>query len=569
MKEGFRQCMAWLHTWTGLVVGWILFFVFLTGTAGYIQIELTRWMQPERALQSKIIPSQQEQLAKAYQFLQQTPEAEDAVRWRVSFLAPERGAESLQASWSMPAAEGRRFGPTEERSLDPVTGQALLGQAEPRATSGGNALYRMHYALHYIPYDWAIRIVGICTMFMFAAIITGVITHKKIFKDFFTFRPAKGQRSWLDVHNVLSVIALPFYIMITYSGLVFFLNAYMPLAVPLVYGAGDKNLDRFYGELYQEPRTRSAKLKAVENKTLGQSVQYFVDVAPLLAQAQQKWGTHAVSSLNIYAAKGAEPARIEFYKNNSGSVERKRTTMQFDLTTGKKISDNTDQQEAAALQFGRVLLGLHEGTFAKPLLRWLYVLSGLLGTAMIATGLVLWTVKRRPKQIKAGKMTFGHALVERLNIAMVAGLPLAIGVYFWANRLISVSWAERAAWEVHCMYIALAFSLVYACCRPIVRAWFELLCLAALSYLLLPILNFMTTDRHLGVTLSHGDYALASIDFGFILFGALLAWAAYAVWRKRDMILKAPVAKRKVKTAEKVMLKSEVTSTNQNDGESS
>ena len=66
MKEGFRQSMAWLHTWTGLVVGWILFFVFLTGTAGYVQIELTRWMQPEKALQSNVIVPENEQLDKAY-----------------------------------------------------------------------------------------------------------------------------------------------------------------------------------------------------------------------------------------------------------------------------------------------------------------------------------------------------------------------------------------------------------------------------------------------------------------------------------------------------------------------
>ena len=23
MKEGFRQSMAWLHTWSGLLVGWV------------------------------------------------------------------------------------------------------------------------------------------------------------------------------------------------------------------------------------------------------------------------------------------------------------------------------------------------------------------------------------------------------------------------------------------------------------------------------------------------------------------------------------------------------------------
>ena len=32
MKEGFRQAMAWLHTWAGLIFGWLLFAIFLTGT---------------------------------------------------------------------------------------------------------------------------------------------------------------------------------------------------------------------------------------------------------------------------------------------------------------------------------------------------------------------------------------------------------------------------------------------------------------------------------------------------------------------------------------------------------
>lgn len=56
--------------------------------------------------------------------------------------------------------------------------------------------------------------------------------------------------------------------------------------------------------------------------------------------------------------------------------------------------------------------------------------------------------------------------------------------------------------------------------------------LAALAYLSLPLLNFITTDRHLGVSLLHQDYALASIDIGFIGIGLILAWATYKVWRE-------------------------------------
>ena len=31
-------------TWAGLLVGWVLFFTFLTGTLGYFDDEIDRWM---------------------------------------------------------------------------------------------------------------------------------------------------------------------------------------------------------------------------------------------------------------------------------------------------------------------------------------------------------------------------------------------------------------------------------------------------------------------------------------------------------------------------------------------
>ena len=65
----------------------------------------------------------------------------------------------------------------------------------------------MHYALHYMPYEVAIYIVGVATLFMLLALVTGIVVHKKIFVDFFTLRLGNGQRSWLDSHNSLSSAA--------------------------------------------------------------------------------------------------------------------------------------------------------------------------------------------------------------------------------------------------------------------------------------------------------------------------------------------------------------------------
>ena len=47
MKEGLRQSMSWLHTWSGLLVGWLLFAIFLTGTTAYYRDEISLWMRPE------------------------------------------------------------------------------------------------------------------------------------------------------------------------------------------------------------------------------------------------------------------------------------------------------------------------------------------------------------------------------------------------------------------------------------------------------------------------------------------------------------------------------------------
>ena len=46
-REGFRQAMSWLHTWAGLILGWLLFAIFLTGTLSFFKNEFNLWMRPE------------------------------------------------------------------------------------------------------------------------------------------------------------------------------------------------------------------------------------------------------------------------------------------------------------------------------------------------------------------------------------------------------------------------------------------------------------------------------------------------------------------------------------------
>lgn len=508
MKEGFRQSMAWLHTWSGLLVGWVLFMIFAAGTATYFRQEITQWMQPE-VLQAHAGP-----LAATHALNALHQKAPLANRWSIELPTPREPA--VRIGWvepPPPQAKNAR-GRFRTEFLDPATGAVL----HTRATRGGEFFYRLHFDLHYMPAVWARWIVGFCAMFMLVAIVSGVITHKRIFKDFFTFRPRKNQRSWLDAHNATGVLALPFHLMITYSGLITLMTLYMPWGVMTAYQGDQKafTADVFPQAVVPKPSAQPGTLTAVE---------------PLLAQAQARWGQPAgrVTVLNPLAAN----AVIEVQPVDERRISVNGPTMAFQGHSGALLSVRGDDAPAATTR--GVLYGLHVARFAEPWLRALFFVSGLAGCAMVATGLLLWAVKERQKhakQIRHGlPIGFGLRLVDGLNIGAIAGLPIAIATYFWSNRLLPLDLAERPQQEINAFFFAWGAATVLALIWPTRPMWRLQLVLGAGLFMLLPVLNALTTDAHLGITLPAGRWALAGFDLTVLALGLGLASAVWMLQR--------------------------------------
>jgi uncharacterized iron-regulated membrane protein len=78
----FRESMRGLHTWIGLIPSWILYFMFITGSVGYFNTEITHWMKPEIPYFNKMA-SQAEMLSMAEQRLKEV--APDANEWYIGF----------------------------------------------------------------------------------------------------------------------------------------------------------------------------------------------------------------------------------------------------------------------------------------------------------------------------------------------------------------------------------------------------------------------------------------------------------------------------------------------------
>lgn len=517
MKDYFRQSMAWLHTWVGLLFGSVLYFMFITGSAGYLDTEIDRWMNPELPASRLSAPAAQAARTALDYLGRRAPGAE---RWTIS-LPLDRNDPYLRVFWR--SARGAGVEANGNRLLDVATGEVLTG----RDTAGGQTLYRMHWQLHYLPRVISDSIVGIATMFMFIALITGVIVHKKIFADFFTFRPGKGQRSWLDAHNAASVFSLPFQLMITYSGLIFMMFIYMPLIAAAWYGLGEENRERFRDEVFEAPALLEAS--GVSAPLAG--------LDPMMAEARRRMAA-PMATLEV-THPGDSHARIVVRGDFAAGPLRAAHQLVFDGVSGELLAER-EAQSSDAKAFRDVMLGLHEGLFAGPVLRALYVFSGLLGAAMIATGTVLWTVKRRQRIEKTGLAPHaGLRMVERLNVATIVGLPVAICGYFWANRLLPADTGDRAAWEVNCLFLVWLLLFLHASLRPTTKAWQEQAWLAALSFALLPVVNALTTSRHLGYSLADGDWVMAGFDLTMLTLGLLFAGLAHYLRRRSSAFLVA------------------------------
>jgi uncharacterized iron-regulated membrane protein len=519
-----RQSQSVLHTWSGLVLGWILFGVFLAGTVSFWRDEISRWARPELApaIERTAV------LTGAMRFLAE--KAPGAKSWTIE-LPSERGAGTL-VRWQSQPKKGEK--PRYRRGFGNT--QWLDGEGRPvqvRETRGGDFFYRLHFDLHYVPVLWGRWIVGLAAMMMLVAIVSGVITHKKIFRDFFTFRPGRRQRNWLDGHNATAVLALPFHFMITYTGLITLMSLYMPWAAIANYGG----LEPMYRDLFPD--------KAVAER-VGRPAP-LPQLIPIVAQAERLWAGGHAASIRI-AEPGDAAQQVVVYRRLSDRIVDGSGPASFD---GGGMLLLGPVQQSAALATRGAMIGLHAGRFADVTIRWLYCLCSAAGTLMVATGLVLWTAKRREKLPDPTRPPLGFRIVERLNIAFIAGMPLAMTGFLWANRLLPVGMQGRADAEIGAMFQLWGVAIVVGLSLRPRLAWTLLFAATAAALAGLALADTVLTDTGLLASIAQSDWAMVGMELAFLILAFGLGWLARRCWvrpaqpvraRRRSAAALQPVA---------------------------
>lgn len=564
MLQNFRLSMTWLHTWFGLVIGFVLIVVFFFGSLSVFDREIDRWALPETRFAPQPMPSFDQVLLPALQRIE-PDEADYAANMatlhdtakgpmtpRLELPADEYWAYTthrdpvlrLGVGFGVPLAkdpEGHNH-IHGNATIDPRTGAAVRSD---QLKIGSEWFYPMHYSLHLNWMYLGVFIVGLAALVMMAALVTGVIMHRKIFREFFTFRPKKHtQRSALDLHNMTGVVALPFHFFFAFTGLVIF-AAYYYLPV-----------SQFQLKpLHDRHEVIEAQETGLPHQAAGVAAP-LSSVDAMVTEAKRRWAARDMAGEVGYLVVhhvGDANSYVSIYRAGSDRVALVGEGIHFKASTGEVLLEDPPRSPVA--EINEFLTGLHLQHFEHWFLRWLYVLGGLLGCVCLATGFIFFVEKRESAHAKAGGQ--GSRVVDALAVTTVTGMVIAAVGMLVVNRLLPADMAGKGDWEKLAFWGIWLLAMVHAFARsgPVAQArmnpaWREqcwtlaALCVAAVA------LNAVTTGDHLVRTVFIETYwAVAGVDLSLLVTAGLAVWAARQLGLRERTLPRASAHERSVEVA--------------------
>lgn len=375
------------HSAIGLVVGVLMYLICLTGTLATLAETFERWEQPE-----------------IQEFTEVTPAAIDtAIKQFRAEVEPN--PESLWVVFPTPELPRMHIAGTEQERFTRADGSLDA----PPVEGWTHMLRELHMQLHLPPAVGLILVSALGAM-LIGLIVSGVFAHPRLFKDAFRLRLGGSRRlKQADLHNRLSVWALPFHLMIGVTGAFYGLVGLLAFSAAFVWYDGDRDalFDAIYGA---DPVLQEQPLTANTAKAMSQFRQHSPHASPIYL-AIHKLNTEG-QFMTVAATLPGRLAYSEIYH--------------FDAA-----GEYLGSQELTSGPLGRQVLyslyRIHFGYFDGQLTRIVWFILGLSLTIVSVTGINIWLAKRNRED------GLDHAWV-----GFVWGTPLALSLSALASVLLAV-----------------------------------------------------------------------------------------------------------------------------------
>lgn len=453
-----------VHIWVGILSGLMLFIAFYAGAITMFEKPIQRWATPPSTLASpppleqsaallKAVIAEHPQAAKNHTVVvQPTPDMPARVIWQTG----SRRSGNITTFGASFAADGQ----LQVQKLESAPVSQLVDDLHQYV-----GLPTEHVIARYV--------MGTVAMLYAVALVSGlIILLPTLVKDLFALRIGKNiKRMWLDTHNALGLVSLPFHIVIALTSVVFaFHDPFYDAQDALAHKAGVP----FAGKEQHAPLPPGtvplspvALLKRVGSQTPG------LDIHSLTFREHDGRLEGTVTGVDI----------------RHGTRARTTSSTHFDPYTGKvDLHDLPGHQDGWNTAVNTFFM-LHFGSFGGNAMRWIYLLMGLAGAMLFYTGNLLWIESRRKKSRdgvtpQQRRNAVGvAALTVGVSLGCVAGISATLAVTKWLPAFTE----HLAAWHKGIYYVVFVGSVIWSFKRGAARAAHELLLVCAGITLLIPL----------------------------------------------------------------------------------
>jgi uncharacterized iron-regulated membrane protein len=534
MRQETVKKLYLVHSWVGAVTAILMFVITFTGAVAVFGApELKIWSYPIIHHPVDIDPIELESLIR-----QHASEVEPEYRDNINVVFPAVHSKELLLIYfeaKVVGDEGRMHKRWVHFEHDPRNLE-LLNRREGTPgeifkvfpTDMADFIIDFHAYLH-LPHPWGLVLTGILGLVLFASIMTGLLIHRKILRELFTFRPFRSLRLlWTDTHKVIGVWGVLFHSTIAFTGV--FLGFASVVLVPVaayVSFQGDEQalVDSVLPKI--EPQLTGEYSDINVAKVLSIVGEYGESNVGDVVSATILGGndSNALVVLNTLAGDGVTAKVLQFHANTA--------VLEVSHTTYSRIGGIS----APILD---VMRPLHFGNFGGLPVKFLWAFLGL-GTSLLAlSGMMIW-IERRAYGPSGKLSQKNYYRISRMSVSVCGGLLIATALLFYSQLFLDTADENLGFWFkaifFFSWFVVGLFGLLnmneYKLGRIILAVS------GALFFFIAP-LNGMVAGDHLLNVLEYGHYVTAGVDLVLMLSGAGILLLAYMLPNQRPDRKRSP-----------------------------
>lgn len=509
MRSELVRVYKVVHTWTGILTGLALFIAFYAGALTMFKDSLNTWSTPAAVLSSTF------SLAQAPEVIRRTLQSHPEAAHHFELGLGDASANRFDMSWTK-RVRGREHDETALPRFHVVPEGESSSHVVPLQSSRVADFIDSLHRVVGLPVDTeeARWVMGIVSLAYCLAIFSGVIIIlPTLVRDLFALRLGKNlKRMWMDAHNVVGILSLPFHVI---------------MAVTAVGFAFHDGIYALQNRMLHDGKMANAWAAAGHPARGSRDVRQLIAPADLLARTAELSPGFRPSRLEYVDVLGPR-AMVRVWGHDAKAISPRFMGgfVAMDPYSGKIITQAyLPGHQSLPDTVISSAFALHFGAFGGNDVRWMYFLLGIAGAWLFYSGNLLWIESRRKK----AKPANGADVRPRRDVRFLANLTVGaclgcitgLSLTLVASRWLDAADPDLMLWHQLIYYAVFFGAIAWAFFRSAFRAGVELLWLAALSALSVPVSSLL-----LGSTNAVG------VDLTGLMGAIALAWMALAMRRR-------------------------------------